>query len=29
MAMDIGETSPDTFVVERQLCMVDAQLVAI
>jgi hypothetical protein len=29
MAMDIGETPPDTVVVERQLCMVDTQLVAI
>ena len=25
MAMDIGETSPDTVVVERQLRMVDAK----
>jgi hypothetical protein len=29
MAVDIGETSPDTVVVERQLRMVDAKLVAI
>jgi hypothetical protein len=29
MAMDIGETPPDTVVVKRQLCMVDTKLVAI
>jgi len=29
MAMDIGQTPPDTVVVERQLRMVDAQLIAI
>ena len=29
MAVDIGETSPDTVVVKRQLRMVDTQLVAI